>query len=242
MNSEIELSIIIPAYKEEKRISTVLSAIEKYVKNNEFKVETIVVVDGSPDKTAEVAESFVEGIPGLRIIDRKENLGKGATVREGVLAAKGKYILFTDADNSTPIDQVSKLLPFMNRYEVVIGSRYIEGGKIAIPQSIVRRAGSRVLNVIIQTIAIYGIRDTQCGFKLFQSEPAREIFSRTTLTNFSFDIELLAIAKKLGYKIKEVGINWYDNPHSTVSPIKDGWQMIKDAWHIRKNIISGKYS
>lgn len=242
MDKKIKLSIVIPAYKEEKRISVVLSAIEKYLKDKEYKVETIVVVDGSPDKTAEVAQSFTGKIPGLRIIDRKNNIGKGGTVREGVLAATGECVLFTDADNSTPVEQVDKLLPYMNRYEVVIGSRYSDGGKIAVPQSMFRRAGSRALNIFIQAIAVYGIRDTQCGFKLFETKAAKEIFARTTLNNFSFDIELLAIAKKLGYKIKEVGINWYDNPHSTVSPVKDGWQMIKDAWHIRKNIISGKYS
>lgn len=242
MNNEIELSIVIPAYKEEKRISVVLEAIEKYLLGVDFKVETIVVVDGSPDRTAEVAESFKSRIVGLKVIDRQQNLGKGATVREGVLAAKGKYILFTDADNSTPVEQVGKLLPYAKKYEVVIGSRYSDGGKIAVPQSLVRRIGSRIINIFIQTIAVYGIRDTQCGFKLFQAEPARQIFTRTTLSNFSFDIELLAIAKKLGYKIREVGINWYDNPHSTVNPIKDGLQMISDAWHIRKNIIAGKYS
>lgn len=242
MDNGIKLSIVIPAFKEEKRISVVLSAIEKYLKDKEFKVETIVVVDGSPDRTAEVAQSFADKIPGLKVIDRKKNIGKGGTVREGILAAQGKYVLFTDADNSTPVEQVDKLLPYMNRYEVVIGSRYSNGGKIAVPQSFVRRLGSRVLNAFIQAIAVYGIRDTQCGFKLFQTKAAREIFTRTTLNNFSFDIELLAIAKKLGFKIREIGINWYDNPHSTVSPIKDGWQMIKDAWHIRKNIITGKYS
>ncbi len=242
MNSEIELSIVVPAYKEEKRISNILNAIEKFQRTVDFRVETIIVVDGSPDKTAEVANGYDEKIWGLRVIDRKKNLGKGATVREGVLASSGKFVLFADADNSTPVEQVVKLLPFANKYEVVIGSRYSDGGKLAVPQSFVRRAGSRALNIMIQIIAVSGIRDTQCGFKLFQSEAAKNIFTRTTLSNFSFDIELLAIAKKLGYKIREVGITWYDNPHSTVNPIKDGLQMISDAWHIRKNIVAGKYT
>ncbi|MDO8444247.1 MAG: glycosyltransferase family 2 protein [bacterium] len=242
MKDEIELSIVIPAYKEEKRISIILEAIKKYVKNKEFKIETLVVVDGSPDKTAEVARTFVEAIPGLKIMERKENKGKGGTVKEGIEAARGKYIIFTDADNSTPIEQVDKLLPFMTKYEVVIGSRYNDGGKLAVPQSIVRRVGSRVLNIIIQTLAIPGIKDTQCGFKMFRHDAAKEIFKRMTITNFSFDIEVLAIAKKLGYKIREVGITWYDNPHSTVAPIGDGVKMIKDSWTVRKNLRTGKYT
>lgn len=242
MKDETELSIVIPAYKEEKRISIILEAIKKYIKKKEFKIETLVVVDGSPDKTAEVARSFADTLPGLRVLERQENRGKGGTVEEGIMAAKGKYIIFTDADNSTPIEQVDKLLPFMTKYEVVIGSRYIEGGKLAIPQSIVRRVGSRVLNIIIQILAIRGIKDTQCGFKMFQHDAAKEIFKRTTITNFSFDIEVLAIAKKLGYRIKEVGITWYDNPHSTVNPLSDGWRMIKDTWTIRKRVREGKYS
>ena len=242
MKDEIELSIVVPAYKEEKRIPIILEAIKKYIKTKEFNIETLVVVDGSPDKTAEVARSFTDTLPGLRVLERTENRGKGGTVEEGIMAAKGKYIIFTDADNSTPIEQVDKLLPFMTKYEVVIGSRYIKGGKLVVPQSIVRRVGSRVLNVIIQTLAVRGIKDTQCGFKMFQHIAAKEIFKRTTITNFSFDIEVLAIAKKLKYKIKEVGITWYDNPHSTVAPLGDGVKMIKYAWTIRKNLGAGKYN
>lgn len=242
MSKEYELTIVIPAFKEEKRISIILEAIEKWLKDKEFFVETIVVVDGSPDNTAGVAKTYEDRIPGLRVIEKKENKGKGGTVKDGFLEAKGKYIIFTDADNSTPIEQVDKLLPFMKKYEVVIGSRYTEGGKLAIPQSFVRHFGSRVLNIIIQTLAVYGIKDTQCGFKMFQRDAAREIFGRLTITGFSFDIEVLAIARKLGYKIKEVGIIWYDNPHSTVDPIADGLRMIKDTWAIRKRVRSGKYS
>lgn len=240
MTDNIELSIVIPAYKEEKRIPIILKAIAKYIRQKDFKIETLVVVDGSPDKTAEVARSFADEIPGLKVLERKENKGKGGTVKEGMLAASGKYIIFADADNSTPIEQADKLLPFMKKYEVVIGSRYANGGKLALPQSIVRRIGSRILNIIVQTLAVPGIRDTQCGFKMFQHDAAKEIFNRLALTNFSFDVEVLAIARKLGYNIKEAGITWYDNPHSTVNPFSDGWRMIKDSWEIRKRIRSVK--
>lgn len=238
---EIYLSIVVPAYKEEGRIHKICEAIKKYQKTHSFLMETIIVVDGSPDKTAEAAKKYSKEIENLRIIDRKENRGKGYSVKEGALQAIGKYILFTDADNSTPINQVDKLLKFAEEYEVVIGSRYCKGGKLARRQPFYRILGSRTLNMIIQLLAARGIEDTQCGFKLFQEKAAQEIFKRQTFDRFSFDIELLAIARKLGYKTKEVGITWYDDPHSTVNPIKDGIQMVKDSLKVRKNITLGRY-
>ena len=240
--TEIHLSIVIPAYKEEDRIHLILDAVEKYIRSKDFLVETIVAVDASPDKTAEAAKKYHDRIPNLKVIEGKVNKGKGGAVQEGIMHASGDYILFADADNSTPIEQTDKLLKYVNKYEVVIGSRYCEGGKLAIPQSLTRRLGSRVLNLIIQSIAISGIRDTQCGFKLFERKAAEQIFSRQTIFGFSFDIEILAIARRLGYNIKEAGITWYDDPHSTVSPIKDGLRMVIDAWQVRKNIMARKYN
>lgn len=239
--SDFYLSIIVPAYKEEKRIHIILEAIAKYEKTKNFKIETIVVADASPDNTVEATKLYVDKLRSLTIIDNKINKGKGGAVQEGVLAAKGKYILFADADNSTPIEQVDKLLEYVDKYEVVIGSRYCADGKLAVPQSLVRIIGSRGLNTIIQLLAVSGIKDTQCGFKLFENKSAKEIFKRQTINGFSFDIEILAIAKKLGYKIKETGIVWYDNPHSTVNPIKDGLRMVSDAWTVRTNIIKRAY-
>lgn len=241
MNEEIFLSIVIPAYKEAHRIHKILDAIFEFSKIKDYTIETIVVVDGSPDNTAEAARKYQDKIKNLQVIDRKENKGKGYTVREGMLAAKGKYVLFSDADNSTPVEQVDKLLKYRNDYDVVIGSRYVYGGKLAVPQSFVRKMGGRILNFIIRTTAVSGIADTQCGFKLFSNKAAQEIFAKQTFDRFSFDIEILAIARSLGYKIREVGITWYDDPHSTVNPIKDGLRMIKDAWTVRKNVNAKKY-
>lgn len=240
--NDFYLTVIVPAYNEEKRIHIILDAIAKYEKTKSFRVETIVVVDASPDRTAEVARSFIGKLSNLKVIEGKVNKGKGGAVREGVSVARGKYVLFADADNSTPIEQADKLLKYADQYEVVIGSRYCRGGRLSIPQSFVRRFGSRVLNIIIQSLAVSGIKDTQCGFKLFENKAARDIFGLQTIFGFSFDIEILAIAKKLGFKIKETGIVWYDNPHSTVSPIRDGAKMIGDAWQVRKNILKGVYS
>jgi len=238
---DIFLSVVIPAYKEEKRLHKIIKAIEDYKETHDFCIETIIVVDGSPDNTALAARDMTKTLAGYEIVDRKVNHGKGYTVREGVLMASGQYILFTDADNSTPFHQVDKLLRSAKDYEVVIGSRYCKDGRLAKPQPFYRRLGSRGLNLIIQLLAARGIKDTQCGFKLFQAEAAKRIFERQTFERFSFDIEILAIARKLGYKTKEVGIVWYDDPHSTVNPLRDGIQMIRDSWQIRKNIILGLY-
>lgn len=241
MPQNFHLSVIIPAYKEEKRLLKVLHAIKKYQSDHDFAIETIVVVDGSPDKTAEIAQNYQHELEGLKVIDRKENKGKGYTVKEGVLQAKGEYVLFADADNSTPFEQVDKLLKYIEMYEVVIGSRYCKGGKLAHAQPLVRIIGGRVMNAAIQCLAVRGIKDTQCGFKLFEQKAAQEIFKRETFDRFSFDIEILAIARKLGYRTKEVGITWYDDPHSTVNPIKDGIRMISDSCRVRKNILAKKY-
>ncbi|MFA4995608.1 MAG: dolichyl-phosphate beta-glucosyltransferase [Patescibacteria group bacterium] len=238
---KIHLSIVIPAYKEEDRIHKILDAVIKYQDNHDFATETIVVVDGSPDDTALAAKKYEGKINNFKVIDRKENKGKGYSVKEGVLAAQGEFILFTDADNSTPLHQVDKLLKDGETYDVVIGSRYNDGGKLARPQPFYRVLGSRVLNHIIQSLAAPGIKDTQCGFKLFKAKVAEEIFKRQTFDRFSFDIELLAIAKNLKFWIKECGITWYDDPHSTVNPIKDGLRMIKDAKQVKKNLLAGKY-
>lgn len=241
MKNEIFLSIVIPAYKEEKRIRFILEAIVRYQKTKQVLVEVIVVQDGVFDNTETVVRKFSSDLPLLKIVSRTQNRGKGYSIREGVLAAQGEFILFADADNSTPVEQVDKLLEYATTHEVVIGSRYCAGGKLAVPQSLKRILGSRALNIIIRLLATRGIKDTQCGFKLFQRAAAYQIFSKQRFERFSFDIEILAIARILGYTTKEVGISWSDHPHSTVRPLQDGLRMILDAWLVRKNIIMRKY-
>lgn len=241
MEQEIELSVIIPCYNEEKRIGKILESIAKYQSDHHFKMEVLVMLDGTPDDTLKSALQFQDKVKGLIVNDRKENHGKGYSVKEGMLKAKGKFRLFADADNSTPFEQVDKLMKFSDRYSVIIGSRYVPGGGQKKKQSLVRIIGSRVLNLFIQFLAVRGIHDTQCGFKLFSAEAAEKIFKRQTIDRWSFDIELLAIAKTLGYQIAEVPIIWYDDPHSTVNPIKDGLKMIAASWQIRKKVLKGKY-
>ena len=241
MTQEIYLSVIIPAYKEEARIHKILEAISKYQENHDFTMEVVVVLDGTPDNTMISALNFQNKIKGLKVINRKQNKGKGYSVKEGMLKSSGKFRLFADADNSTPFHQVDKLLGFMDQYKVAIGSRYISGGGQKKKQSLFRIIGSRGLNMFIQLLAVRGIKDTQCGFKLFEADAAKELFSRQQNDRWAFDIEILAIAKKRGYQVAEVPIVWNDDPHSTVSPIKDGLKMIAASWQIRKNIIRGVY-
>jgi len=241
MNDQPYLSVVIPAYKEEKRINKILSAIVEYQTKHDFEIEVIVVLDGTPDDTLTAALNFQNKLQGLKVINRKENRGKGYSVKEGMLKSSGKYRLFADSDNSTPFDQVDKLLDFMKKYDVVIGSRYVEGGGQKKRQPLVRIIGSRILNLFIRTLAVRGIKDTQCGFKLFKDTAAREIFKRQTIERWSFDIEILAIARQLSYNIAEVPVIWNDDPHSTVSPIKDGLKMIAASWEIRKNVLRGIY-
>lgn len=235
------LSVVIPAYNEEKRIHKILEAISKYQELHNFPMEVIVILDGTPDNTLTAALNFQNRVKGLKVINRKTNRGKGYSVKEGMLKASGKYLLFADADNSTPFYQVDKLSGFMNNYQVAVASRYVEGGEQKRKQPLSRIIGSRVLNLIIRFLAIRGIKDTQCGFKLFEAKAAKEIFKRQTIDRWSFDIEILAIARNLGLQIAEVPIIWNDDPHSTVSPIRDGLRMIAAAWRIRKNILKGVY-
>lgn len=236
------LSVVIPAYKEEQRIHKVLDSIVAYTKTHAETVEVIVVLDGTPDRTADAVAVYRAQLPNLQIIDRKENRGKGYTVREGMLAAHGQYRLFADADNSTAFEQVDALLAQMDSHDIAIASRYVSGGRQSEKQPFARIIGSRVLNMIIRTLVVPGIADTQCGFKLFRANAAQEIFSRATVNDWSFDFEVLAIARVLGCTVAEVPVVWNDDPHSTLSPIKDGVAMIRAAWAVRNAIRRGTYS
>lgn len=241
MNPKPYLSVIIPAFKEQDRIHKILEAIDKYQEEHDFTMEVIVVLDGTPDDTLTSALSFQNKVKGLKVVNRKENKGKGYSVKEGMLEAEGQFCLFADADNSTPFAQVDKLLNTMEKNQVAIGSRYVAGGHQNKKQPLIRRIGGRGINLIIRSLAVRGIYDTQCGFKLFSADAARKVFQRQTIDRWSFDIEILAIAKCLDYKVAEVPIVWNDDPHSTVSPLRDGLRMIAASWQIRKNIRRGIY-
>jgi dolichyl-phosphate beta-glucosyltransferase len=242
-NKKIRLSVIIPAYKEVGRIGNTLKKIDEYLVKQKYGSEIIVVVDGSPDKTAEVVRQLLPEIKNLRLIDNKKNRGKGYVVRQGVLEAKGEIRVFMDADNSTDINHIEIMWPeFDKGREVVIGSRDIKGADIAVPQPWWRIMLGNVFNLIVQIISgLWGIWDTQCGFKAFTAKAVQDIFPKCQIDRFAFDVEILVLAKKMGYEIKEVPVRWINDTTSTVG-FKSMVKMLIDVIHIRKNLLLKKYA
>lgn len=208
------LSVIIPAYNEEERIGSTLDRIIEYVTKKQGllgQTEIVVVSDGSKDRTASIAKERAARFPNLRVIDNKENHGKGWVVRQGMLEAKGVLRLFTDADNATPIEEIEKLLPHVKPqgvYDIVIGSIGLKESKVERAEPLPRVIAGRLANILIQVVAVPGIMDTQRGFKLFTGEAAVAIFSLTKIDRWGFDIEVLALARRLKFKTKEVPIRW----------------------------------
>ena len=240
-NEEIYLSVVIPAFNEEERIEETLSKIELYLKKQDYPYEIIVVDDGSEDNTARLVMNYPTYNHTLRLLQNEGNKGKGYSVKRGVLEARGAYILFSDADLSTPIEEVEKLMPWFDKgYDIVIGSRGLPQSNIVIHQPLYRETMGRIFNLLVQLLTIKGIKDTQCGFKCFRGDVARDIFNRQTLSGFSFDVEVLYIATKLNYRIKEVPINWYNSPRTKVNALTDSLKMLFDL--VRINLSNHKIS
>ena len=235
------LSIVIPAYNEEKRISKTLLEVNKFLAVQNYSYEIIVSDDGSKDDTVKLVKSLEEKVKNLRIIDNKENHGKGYVVRQGIIEAKGEYRLFMDADNATTVDQVENLLPFFkNGYDVVIGDRDLKESEIKKHQSRFKEILGDMANVLIQILAVPGIKDTQCGFKCFSAKFAENIFPKLKVDRWGFDIEILALARKFGYKIKTVPVVWINDEESKVS--MSGYiNTLKELFQIKWNLISRKY-
>lgn len=242
------LSIIIPAYNESGRIVKTLESILNYLKNKKFEAEIIVVDDGSTDTTKTVIEKFGSDIrllsngvnPHIYLISVGVNRGKGYAVKQGMLAAKGEWVLMTDADLSTPIEELDRFLA-RDGCEVLIASRALRGSRILTHQPFYRELGGKLINFFVRLIALPGVSDTQCGFKLFRGEAARNIFERLTIDGFGFDIETLYIARKLGFKIIELPVVWSNSPNTKVHPLRDGLRILNDLVIIRKNNLKGVY-
>lgn len=244
---EIYLSVVVPAYNEEKRLPQTLATIGDYLKKQAYGYEIIVVNDGSKDGTGRAAENLIGKIGNLKLIDNRINRGKGYVVRQGMLAANGKIRLFTDSDNSTPIGEIEKLLPYFGQgYDMVIGSRDAKGARLDPPQPLYRRFLGEAFGLLSNIIAgTWGISDTQCGFKAMTGQAAKEILPKCEIDRFAFDPEILAIAKKRKLKIKEVGILWKNDTGGTIklkSMIKTIFSMFFGLLSIRMNIIKGVYA
>ena len=243
MPNKMYLSVIIPAYNEEKKLPKTLEEIDKYLRKQDYGYEIIVVNDGSNDKTAEVVTGLTGVIKNLRLFDNKINQGKGAVVRQGMLEAKGDFRLFTDADNSTSIDQIEKMwIEFKNGYDIIIGSRDVKGAVLDPPQPFLRNVilgqSFKLFRKFI--VGLWGIQDTQCGFKCFTKKAAENIFPKCKINRFAFDPEILIIAKKMSYKIKEIPVYWRNDPESKVKP-KWMVNMAVDLLKIRWNLLKGIY-
>lgn len=241
---EIYLSVVIPAYNEEKRISNTLLAVDHYLSNQDYSYEIVVVNDGSRDKTAQIVEKFGGLIKNLRLIDNQENHGKGWVVRQGMLEAKGKYRIFMDADNATTIDHFEKMLPlFKEGKQIIIGSRDekdAKDAKQAVPQSFLKRQLGNLGNILIQIVAVPGIWDTQCGFKAFTAKAAEDIFRRCKINKWGFDIEVMALARKLDYSIGIIPVYWVNSPDSRVS-WKGYLNTFRELFKIKWNLIRKIY-
>lgn len=239
-----ELSAVIPVYNEEARIGPTLEAALRYLKAKRLKAEILVVDDGCTDKTLEVVGRFQKKATGplsLRVLRQGKNKGKGAAVKTGALAAKGETILYMDADNATPLSEFEKFRPLLKKgVEVVIGSRAVDRSQVKIPQPLYRQALGRLANLVIQILVVWGIWDTQCGFKAFSRKAALEIFPRQTIHRFGFDFELLFIAHKLGFSIKEVSVQWFNSPYSKVR-MGDYLHTLVELFTIRLNDLKGLY-
>lgn len=236
------LSIIIPAYDEAERISKTLLDIDQRLEKVPYSYEIFVVNDGSNDNTAEVVRNMAKVVRNLKLIDTGENKGKGGAVRQGMLLAQGAIRLFTDADNSTSIDQFDQMIPYFKEgYGVVIGSRTAKGAKLDPPEPIYRQIPGKVGNLVFQVVlGLWGIWDTQCGFKAFTAEAAQKVFEKSHIAGWGFDAEALSLARIMGYRIKEVPVHWVDDARSHVKAsayLKVFWETLTIRWWLWK----GKY-
>jgi len=229
------LSIVIPAYNEEDRLGTTLAAVRSYTLTKGFATEVIVVDDGSRDRTAERAADALRGFAGGRLIRLPKNLGKGAAVKAGILEARGELILFSDADLSTPIEELDKFLPWVEQgFDVVIGSRALPGADIQVRQSRFRELMGKTFNRSLRRAFLEDIPDTQCGFKLFSEKAAKAVFPLVETRGFSFDVEALLLCRRAGLKIKQVPVVWRNIPPSRVRMIGSSLQMLRDLARIKR--------
>ncbi|MBP7960997.1 MAG: glycosyltransferase family 2 protein [Caldilineaceae bacterium] len=235
------LSIVIPAYNEEVRIIPTIGAIASHVSGLGFPWELLIADDGSTDQTLTLVREL--GFANLRPLQAERNGGKGRAVQRGMLAAKGRYVLFADADNSTPIEEVGNLLRKLDQegYDVAVGSRAAEGAQVS-NKSALRQLMSNGLRWVNQVFFGIRVKDTQCGFKMYTHEAAQRLHTAQTLMGFSFDLEILYLAAKFGYRIAEVPVDWIDAPGSKVDASKEALRFLRDLAKIRWNDLKGAYA
>ncbi len=237
----MNISIVIPAFNEEKRIKKSLINIANYCKNNFKKYEIIVVDDASTDKTHKIISKLK--IKNLKILRNYVNKGKGYSVKRGILKSKYSLVLFTDSDSAIPINHLEKFIKYIEcGYHIVIASKYIKGSHSDTKQSFYRIFIGKIFSLIVNLFVLKGFKDTQCGFKLFKTDIAKKIVKLQTCDRFAFDVELLLIAKKIGIKIKEAPVNWINEKGTRVHPIYDSIEMLIEVIKFKINDLRGDYN
>ncbi len=237
-----ELSVVIPAYNEEHRLPTTLESVHDFLKQTGHSFEVLVVDDGSLDGTTQVVESFAESHPAVRLVSYQPNRGKGHAVRVGMLAADGDLVLMNDADGASPIEEVQRLMnAIAGGADVAIGSRAKPDETREVKALVHRKFIGNTFNRIVQALLLPGIQDTQCGFKIFKREAARDIFSVQRTNGYGFDVEILYIAKLHGYRIAEVPINWANVDGSKVNVLLDSPKMFVEVVRIAFSALFGQY-
>jgi dolichyl-phosphate beta-glucosyltransferase len=234
------LSLVIPAHNEESRLPKTLEQVFAFLSSQSYNAEVIVVENGSADRTLEITQGFAERHENLRVIHTDER-GKGLAVKRGMLAARGEFRLFADADFSMPVPEINRFLPpALPDFDIAIASRETDGA-IRYGEPFRRHLSGRIFNALIRLVVLPGLDDTQCGFKCFRAPVVEEIFPLQTMPGWSFDVELLYIARRRGYRIQEIGIPWYFNPDTKVSLVHDSLRMASDLFTIRRNGRQGLY-
>jgi dolichyl-phosphate beta-glucosyltransferase len=237
---ELLLSIVIPAYNEEQRLPETLRAIHSFLKKQTYPAEVLVVENGSDDHTLEIAREFSRSMPEVRALHCVER-GKGLAVVQGMLAARGEYRFICDVDLSMPIEEINKFFPpLLKEGAIAIASREAPGAR-RYNEPEYRHVIGRVFNLMVRLIALPGLQDTQCGFKCLRADVVEKVFPRMTMKGWTFDVEALVIARRLGFKIVEVPIPWYYNPKSKVRMMRDSFTMARDLIIIRWNALRGIY-
>lgn len=236
------LSIVIPAYNEEERILETLAEVIDYLKTKNYTHEIIVVDDGSNDGTSQLIKKLASQESNLSLLENKINEGKGFSVRRGMLAARGDLIIFMDADNATPFDQITLFLEKIKEgYDAVIASRYLKDSKILKKQGLFRRLMSRGGNLLFRIVLGLQLTDTRCGFKLFKKEAAKKIFSLQRLKRWGFDTEILLIAKINNLRVGELPVSWYDKKRGKIKPLRDSINSMIEIFKIKCNALRGRY-
>jgi dolichyl-phosphate beta-glucosyltransferase len=234
---DLNLSVIIPAYNEQARLPASLQTIQRFFEGSAGSYEVVVVDDGSQDRTRQLVEEAAIDWPQLRLISLPLNQGKGAAVQAGMLAASGRRRLFSDADLSTPIEELAKLEHALDAgATIAIGSRAVAGSRVELHQPPHRELMGKAYNLFLRVMVLPGLRDTQCGFKLFSAEAAELCFKELGCLRFGFDAEVLLRARMLDMEVAEVGVVWRNAAGTSVSSLADGGQMLLDLWRLRKRL------